>query len=118
MNGDFQGTEIRTSTMNITTKLITSNLEMPMLRIQPLIVSTTNTIVTTYSTYTYNNSLTINSSLQLFKDYTLQGSFHVKKPETASYGQSLFCVYSDAYISSVKVDSLHTTSILLGTQDL
>lgn len=118
VDGDFQGTAIQTSTMNITTKLLLSTLTMPNLAIDPLSPSTINTIKLTYSTYTYNTELTVDDTVTFFKDYTLEGSLHVKKPISASYGQSLFCVYSDAYISSVTVNSLHTTSILLGTQDL
>jgi hypothetical protein len=118
VDGDFQATEIQVSTMNITTKLLLSTLTMPNLAIDPLAPSITNTMKLTYSTYTYNTELTVDDTVTFFKDYTLEGSLHVKKPASASYGQSLFCVYSDAYISSVTVNSLHTTSILLGTQDL
>jgi hypothetical protein len=118
VDGDFQGTEIQASTMNITTKLLLSTLTMPNLAIDPLSPSTINTMKLTYSSYTYNTELTVDDTVTFFKDYTLEGSLHVKKPTSASYGQSLFCVYSDAYISSVTVNSLHATSILLGTQDL
>jgi hypothetical protein len=118
VNGTLSTRTILASTLDVFTKLTFNNLEMPTLGINPSTVSTFHTIVPSFSNATYNTILKVDNFVELFKDNTLQGSMHSGRPVDASYTRSLFNVYTDAFISTVTVNSLHTTGFLLGAQDL
>lgn len=121
--GNFSTTALYTSTLNIPTKLVVSSIEMPMLGINTSIVSTFNTLSTSFSSTYDNQILTMNSFVELFQNSSHKGSMHIKRPVDATYGQgfdknAVLSVYRDAYISSVVVSNLYSQNVLFNYQDL
>jgi hypothetical protein len=116
VNGDMKASTIHISSLSVQRKLIASTIEMSSLKINAGFSTFYNTISTNANTNT--SIVNVNGFVEFYKNSTLQGSLHIKKPSSASYNQSFFCVYNEAYISSMFVNSLHVRNILLGTQDL
>ncbi len=116
--GNINVKEALPSSLNTTTKLVASTLNMPSLGLNPTIVSTFNTISTSFSTFSGSNIITMNTCAEFFKDTSLIGSFHVKRPSDHIFVSSLFCVYTDAYFSSITVNDLRAQTILYEFQDV
>jgi hypothetical protein len=116
--GNINAKEALPSSLNTTTKLVTSTLNMPRLGLNTTIVSTFNTISTSFSTFSGSNIITMNACAEFFKDTSLVGSFHVKRPSDSIFVSSLFCVYTDAYFSSITINNLHAQTILYEFQDV
>lgn len=112
VQGNFVTSTLITSSLIINTKIKTSTIEMPTLAINPITVSTFHTISSSY------NRFTTDGFVEFYKDASLQGSLHINRPASAPFNRALFTVYSEAFISSVTIESLHTKSVFLGTQDL
>ena len=99
-------------------KLTASTIEMPTFGINPITVSTFHTLSTSYVLNLNDSLLTLDSFVDFYKASTLQGSLCIKKPRTTAFGDADFCVYSNAYISSVVSQSLHATNLFVGTQTI
>lgn len=116
VNGNMKASTIYTSSISVQRKLIASSIELSTLRINAGYSRFYNTISTITTTNT--SIVNVNGFVEFYKNSTLQGSLHIKKPSSATYNQSFFCVYDEAYISSMFVNVLHARGILLATQDL
>ncbi len=118
IEGNLNTSPLLVSTLTVIGKLATSTLDMPTLGLNTSIVSTFNTISTSFFSTTINPILTVNSAAEFLAPYFGFASFHINRSPAQEFRSSLFCVYTDAYVSSATAVQLHAENLFLGTQTL
>ena len=113
VNGNMKVGSLSTSTLAVTTRMETSTLQMSMLLLNPIQPSLLKHTVSSSS-----STITVDQTIEFFMGLNRQGSVHIARPSNHGMVSSVFCVYTDAYISSLYTSALTTGTILFGSQDL
>lgn len=123
VQGNFRSTRLTISSLAVSAKITTSTLEMPKLGINTNRISTFNTLSTSFyrTPTTFNTSLFVNNSLELFKAQDQTGLFFVNRPLSHTYEinqQFSLSVHSQAFVSTISVENLNTNVYLFQTESL
>ena len=123
--GSFRASELNASTVVVFDRVLVSTLEMPQLGINTAIVSTFNTMSTTFSfagSELLNWGLTVNKFVEFIQQPFRKGSIFINRPPVPFQKDPNvpdISVYSGAFISSLFItDRCEAQSISLGAQDL